>query len=273
MAGSLPPSVRMVATDLDGTLLRSDGSLSTRTVVAVEALGSLGVLVVFVTARPPRWVHEVAEQLPHSHSVAICSNGAIVYDVSESRVLLEHPIPPETATEVVARLREELPSIAFAAELGLRYGQEPRYMNQWPLPPEAIICDVDALVREPVAKLIARHREPLEDHWELVDRLRRAVADLVEVTSSGPEAPIEIAAPGISKAFALQIVATQHGITRGEVVAFGDMPNDAEMLAWAGYSVAPANAHPDVLDLVDEVTAANDTDGVALVLERLRPTR
>ncbi|MGH8980451.1 MAG: HAD family hydrolase [Acidimicrobiales bacterium] len=252
-------------------LIDTRSELVTSSVVAaVDALGTAGVLVVFVTARPPRWVHEVADQLPRSHPVAICSNGAIVYDVAESRILLEHPISPEACAAIVARLREELPTVAFAAELGLRYGQEPRYMNQWPVPPEAIVCDVESLVREPVAKLVARHCEAVEDHWYLIETIRRAVGGLGEVTSSGPEAPIEISAPGISKAFALQIVAAQHCVEREDVLAFGDMPNDIEMLAWAGYSVAPANAHADVLDVVDEVTAANDEDGVAQVLERVR---
>jgi hypothetical protein len=270
-AGGFPASVRMVATDLDGTLLRSDGRVSARTVAAVDDLGAAGVLVVFVTARPPRWVHEVADQLPRSHPVAICSNGAIVYDVSESRVLHEHPIPPAVCTEVVARLRDALPSVSFAVEVGLRYAQEPQYLSQWPVPPGAAVLEVDALVREPVTKLIARHDEPATAHWELVERARRVLAGLVEVTSSGPTAPIEISASGVGKAFALEILAAEHGIDPQEVLAFGDMPNDIAMLGWAGYSIAPANAHPDVLELVDEVTASNDADGVALVLERARP--
>jgi len=272
-AKAFPASVRMVATDLDGTLLRSDGRVSTRTAAAVDALAAAGIFVVLVTARPPRWVHVVADQLGGSHSVAVCSNGAIIYDVSASRVLLEHPIPPAICSEVVDRLREALPSVSFAVEVGLQYAQEPQYLSAWPVPPGTLVGDIDSLVREPVAKLIARHNEAATAHWELLERARQAVGGLVEVTSSGPTAPIEISARGVGKAFALDIVATEHGIDPHAVLAFGDMPNDIAMLAWAGYSVAPANAHPDVLALVDEVTASNDADGVAVVLERVCPAR
>ncbi len=258
-----------MATDLDGTLLRSDGSLSERTAAAVDAIANAGIAVVIVTARPPRWVHEVADRLPRCHPVAICSNGALVYDLAESRLVREHPIPPEVSLEIVRRLRSELPRVAFAIETGLSYGHEPDYESQWPVPPDAIVAEVEALVARPVAKLIARHRETSRDHWELVSRAREVAGELAEITCSGPAAPIEISALGVSKAFALELLAAEHGIEAAEVVAFGDMPNDLPMLAWAGYSVAPADAHFEVLELVDEVTADHDADGVALVLERL----
>jgi len=72
----------------------------------------------------------------------------------------------------------------------------------------------------------------------------------------------------VTKASGLAALAAEHGVEPGEVVAFGDMPNDLPMLAWAGHAVAVANAHPEVLAAADEVTAGNDADGVALVLER-----
>ena len=91
----------------------------------------------------------------------------------------------------------------------------------------------------------------------------------VAVTSSSSEALLEISAAGVTKASALAALAARAGIPAAEVVAFGDMPNDLPMLAWAGRAVAVANAHPEVLAVADEVTASNDEDGVALVLERL----
>lgn len=270
MAVSLGEGLLLIATDLDGTLLRRDGSLGDRTVAAIAAAREAGMVVVLVTARPPRWVDHVAAQLS-CHPLVICSNGAIIYDAESRQVLAEHPIPPEVSRQVVEALRAELTGVAFAVEAGLSYGQEATYPNQWPLPAEALIAEAEQLVARPVAKLIVRHGEG-GDHWELVERARQMLTGLVEVSSSGPGAPIEIAAPGVSKAFALEALARQHGVSPGAVVAFGDMPNDLPMLAWAGTSVAPANAHPDVLAVVDHVTEDCDQDGVAVFLEQVLST-
>ncbi|HZT66841.1 MAG TPA: HAD family hydrolase [Acidimicrobiales bacterium] len=257
--------VRLVATDLDGTLLRRDGTLSERTVAAVDRAARAGLGVVLVTARPPRWVDDIAARLA-CHPLAICSNGALIYDVHHHRLVAEHPIPPDVSAQVLARLRAEIEGVVVAVEAGMVYGQEPAYTPSWPPPPDALVAEAERLLAAPVAKMVVRHGES-GDHWELVDRARRAAGGLVEVTSSGPGAPVELAAPGVSKAFALEIVAGQLGVKAEEVVAFGDMPNDLPMLAWAGCSIAPANAHPDVLAVVDRVTADCDLDGVAMVIE------
>ncbi len=257
--------VHMVASDLDGTLLRRDGTLSTRTVSAVTSAAHAGADVVLVTGRPPRWVDAVAAQIP-CHPVVICSNGALMYDARERTVIGEYPISPETALQVVDLLRAELSDAVFAVEAGFTYGQEPTYPNQWPLPHGSLVAGVETLVTLSVVKLVVRHKEP-GDHWEVLDRARRSVGELAEVTSSGPGAPIELAAPGVTKASALAFLASVAGVEAREVLAFGDMPNDLTMLAWAGTSVAPANAHPEVLAAVDYVTTDCDQDGVALFLE------
>jgi hydroxymethylpyrimidine pyrophosphatase-like HAD family hydrolase len=258
---------RLIAADLDGTLLRNDGTISSRTQAALEAAEAAGVNVVFVTARPPRTVDPMSSSIP-LQSIAICSNGALVYDMKARRVLREHPLQPSAAAEIVRRLRTALRAATFAVEAGLRYGREPAYRPRWPTPDDTLIGDAERLVAEPVAKLIARD-EGARDHWRLLDRARRIVGHLGEVTSSGPNAPIVISAPGISKASTLAGVAFDLGHTSAETLAFGDMPNDIPMLRWAGWSVAVANAHPDVLSAADEVTTSNEDDGVAAVIERL----
>ncbi len=259
--------VHMVASDLDGTLLRRDGALSPRTVSAITSAVDAGTEVVLVTGRPPRWVDAVAAQIP-CHPVVICSNGALTYDAKERAVTGEHTISPGAALQLVDLLRAELTDPAFAVEAGFAYGQEPTYPNQWPLPAGSLVAAVEHLVTMPVAKLVVRHKEP-GDPWEVLDRARRAVGELAEVTSSGPGAPIELAAPGVSKASALAFLAAVAGVEAKAVLAFGDMPNDLTMLAWAGTSVAPANAHPEVLAAVDYVTTDCDQDGVAVFLEGL----
>ena len=86
--------------------------------------------------------------------------------------------------------------------------------------------------------------------------------------SAEPETLVELAAAGVTKATGLARVAESAGVARSDVIAFGDMPNDVDMLRWAGHGVAMGNGHPDVLAVADEVTASNTDDGVALVLER-----
>ncbi len=199
------PAIQMVATDLDGTLLRRDGSLSPRSVAAVRAAAAAGIVVVVVTARPPRWVDDIVAALG-CHPVAVCSNGALVYDAAARRLVAQYLIEPQVAAEVMRRLNAELDGVVLAVEAGMRYGQEPRYPAQWPIPAGALLAEAERLIAEPVAKLIVRHSEA-GDHWELVERARRAVGDLAEVTSSGTDAPIEFAAPGVSKAFALEFLA------------------------------------------------------------------
>ena len=275
LAGGSPPftgrGVRLLATDIDGTLVRRDGSPSPRTLGAVKAATEAGLEVVLVTARPPRWVDSLVEQLG-CHPLVVCSNGALLYDAVAREVVAEHALEPATAAEVIARLRREFLGVAVAVEVGLGYGQEPHYLAQWPVPTDAVVALAGALVADPVAKLIVRHAES-GDPWELMERARRAVGGLAEVSSSGRTALIEITAAGVNKALALEIVAGRLGAPAASVVAFGDMPNDLPMLAWAGRSVAPANAHADVLAMVDHVTEDCEAEGVALVIEAILDAR
>ena len=98
--------------------------------------------------------------------------------------------------------------------------------------------------------------------------LAPAVGDVADLTYSHPRGLLEISPAGVTKAVGLAEVAERLGIAAADVVAFGDMPNDLEMLRWAGHGVAMGNAHPMLRDVADEVTASNAEDGLALVLER-----
>lgn len=260
--------LRLVATDLDGTIVRTDGTVSDRTRAAFAGAERAGVGVVLVTGRPPRWMHTMAEDTGH-RGLAILSNGAIVYDLHEERIIEQHPLDPATASEVVAALREELPGLVFAVERGGRFGHEPAWIPRYALPDGVLVADVEELLEEPMVKLLARHDELSGD--EMVARARVVVGEAATVTHSGvgTSGMLEISGPGVTKASALARLAAQLGTGPEGTVAFGDMPNDLPMLAWAGHSVAVANAHPEVQVLADEVTASNDDDGVALVVERL----
>ncbi len=257
----------LVASDLDGTLLRSDGTLDERSRRALTSVEAAGAAVVLCTARPSRWVAPLAQATGH-HGVAICANGGVVVDLHTETVIEQFPLEPLVAREVVTLLREAVPGGAFAVERAKGFGREPGYRSIWPVPPDTVVDVVEELVAEPAVKLMLRHGELLAD--ALLERAREVVGHLVELShSNSADGLLEISAAGVSKASALAHVCTQRGIDRDAVIAFGDMPNDLLMLEWAGHSVAVANAHPNVLDMADEVTASNDDAGVARVLERL----
>jgi Cof subfamily protein (haloacid dehalogenase superfamily) len=256
----------VVATDLDGTIVRSDGTISARTRAALGAAEGAGALVVLVTGRPPRWLHGVADSTGH-RGVAVCANGALVYDLHTEQVLAAHPMSVQIARQIAVTLREALPGIGFAVEtVDDGFGHEHAYRPRWPTDAEPV-GHVDELLTAPLAKLLARHEDLDSD--ALLAAARDVIdADIATMTHSSRDGLLEISAAGVSKATTLAALCAEHGLHSEDALAFGDMPNDLPMLAWAGHSVAVANAHPEVLAAVDEVTATNDEDGVAQVLER-----
>lgn len=254
---------RLVATDLDGTLVRSDGLVSDRTREVLAAVEALGVPVVFVTGRPLRWAEEVFEHVG-DHGLAVVSNGALVWDVAADAPRLEQPIPADTLRLVCERLRAAVPGSAFAVEGLDGIVLEPEFLERHPLPPGARRAPLAELVTTPALKLLARHEElSPQDYW---DAAELAVGELVTITWSSTSTLLEISAAGVTKATTLALVATELGVEAEDVLAFGDMPNDLPMLAWAGTSYAMANAHPTVLAAVDLVAPSHDEDGVASVL-------
>ncbi len=255
-----------MATDLDGTLLRSDGTLDARTLRALQAVEAAGALLVLCTARPARWLAPLAAAAGR-HGLAVCANGGVIFSVHEEQVIEQFPIGVEVAREVVDRLRRALPEGAWAVERPQAFAREPAYVPRWPVPDDTVVDAIDGLLSVPPVKLMMRH--PHLTVADLAARARELVGHLVEVTySSSEDALLEISAAGVSKASALASLCADRGIAAEHVLAFGDMPNDLPMLAWAGRGVAVANAHPEVLAAADEVTAANDAAGVAQVLER-----
>jgi hypothetical protein len=267
-----PIRPRLIATDLDGTLLCDDKSISFRTLRALDAAAAAGIDIIFVTGRPTRWMGVVSEV--RGRSLAICANGAVVIDLRDGDRLVDiHPLSPERALSAARALRDAAPGVSFAVERTSGTAYDPRY-PPFPSEPAQAIAPVEKLLApgpafagQPVIKLLARHPELAPDAFL---RLGREVAgEYGEVTRSSTVAMLEISALGVSKASTLATVCARRGIRAEEVVAFGDMPNDVEMLAWAGRSYAMANADPRVLAVAARHTAANGSDGVALAVERL----
>ncbi|MGW8352908.1 Cof-type HAD-IIB family hydrolase [Streptomyces wedmorensis] len=267
------PAPRLIATDLDGTLLRDDKSVSERTVAALAAAERAGIEVFFVTGRPARWMDVVSDHV-HGHGMAICANGAAVVDLHGDNTFLEvRPLERTVALDVVRALRAAAPGTSFAVELTTGIHYEPLYPPFF-LDPGATVATAEKLLFEekpgaaaPVLKLLAQHPELDPDVFLAV--ARKAAGDLASFTRSSPTALVEISALGVSKASTLELCCAERGITADEVVAFGDMPNDIEMLSWAGRSYAMGNAHPDVLAAASGRTVGNNDDGVAVVIEQL----
>ncbi|MEW1838961.1 HAD family hydrolase [Nonomuraea angiospora] len=259
------PAPRLVATDLDGTALRTDGTVSPRTVAAFGRVEESGAVLVFVTGRPPRWMGGVAGAVRH-RGLAICANGALIYDLHTERIVESHLITVEVLEEVVDQLRANVSDLVFSVEYEAGFAHESEFLLGG-LDRGALTARVDSVTARPCAKLLALH--PGMNADELQATVEGLVGHLVTATHSSRRGLIEMSAQGVTKATALAALAGQHEIKSSQVIAFGDMPNDLPMLSWAGTSYAVANAHPDVIAAVDHVTAANDDDGVAQVIERL----
>ncbi len=258
---------RLVATDLDGTLLGPDGRVSPRTARAAARVESAGVPLVLVTGRPPRWLGAVGEQLDH-RGIAVCANGALTWDLHTGARVGCDPLDPQVLAEVTGRLRAELPEATFAVEYGESFLHEADYPVRWESDnPGVRIGALPDLLAVPAVKLLVRHKD--YDPDELLARAEQLLGDRVTVTHSSPDGLLEISAAGITKASGLAAVARDRGVDADDVLVFGDMPNDLPMFAWAGRCVAVANAHPAVLAAADDVTGSNAEDGVAAYLETL----
>ncbi|MFD7610100.1 Cof-type HAD-IIB family hydrolase [Streptomyces sp. NPDC059828] len=268
----LPPAVRLIATDLDGTLLRDDKSVSDRTVAALAAAEEAGIEVFFVTGRPARWMGVVSDHV-HGHGLAICANGAAVVDLHAGKLVQARPLERKTALDVVRTLRDAAPGTTFAVELSTGIHYEPDY-PPFHLDPGATTATAEKLLgaespdsAAPVLKLLAQHPELTPDGFLAL--ARTAAGELASFTRSSPTALLEISGKGVSKASTLALCCAERGISSDQVVAFGDMPNDVEMLSWAGCSYAMGNAHPEVVAAASGRTVANNEDGVAVVIEEI----
>jgi hypothetical protein len=259
----------LVATDLDGTIIRGDGTISERTVAAFARVEAAGALFVLVTGRPPRVMRSIAETFGH-RGTAICANGALAYDMRTEMIEALHLIPPSALAAAAAALRAAVPGIGIAVEYPDGHLADPAYQAlNWDVNQSLPRVADDVLFSRPASKLLGRHFGYGCD--DLLALALPALDGLVSVTHSNSKGLVEASALGASMATVVAEIAAVHGIGRESVIAFGDMPNDLPMLTWAGMSCAVANAHPAVLAATTRVIGSNDEDGVAAYLETLYP--
>ncbi|MEU4209500.1 HAD family hydrolase [Streptomyces sp. NPDC026206] len=260
----------LIVSDLDGTLLDSRTRVSERTRAAVRAVQQAGHTFVIATARPVRDVRPIAEALGRT-VIAVCGNGSIAYDFGREEVLDHRPIGQAEARIALKALSGGLPGVRLGAErwpdllLEEGFALDPVYCRE-ALRVASLGTELD---ERGFGKLIVQADGTAHDYHGAVAAL---LPTGYEVTLSSGQF-CEVTRAGVDKATGLERLAGRLGLGDADTVAFGDMPNDLPMFAWAGRSVAVANAHADVLRAADEVTGSNDEDGVARYLERLARTR
>jgi len=258
--------VRLVATDLDGTLLGLDDVVSERTFKAIRAVADAGIHVVAATGRS-QWTAAPLVEPAHGLDLVVCSNGASLYHLRERRSLASYPIADDVIDEILGTLDELLPGCVYGWETEDDLHYEAGFLAyrpnlDRPPSPDLAVGQRPASIR----KLMVGH--PQVQHYELLDAVVPLTPAGAFATTSG--APfVEITGEGVDKAFGVRNVCERLGVAAEEVVAIGDNHNDIAMVTWAGRGIAMGNAHPALLAVLDEQTVSNVEDGVAQVLESL----
>lgn len=265
------PTPKLIATDLDGTFLSPDQSVSAVNSAAVLAAQQAGIPVVFATGRPIRWL-EVVKGLPGAHPTVIASNGAAMYDLATEVVLDRITIDPDSALDSVGLIREAIPGAAFAFESGTRFGHEQHYTTWEPndgSDPDIFTGPLEALIHADLVKVLVQSKVLRSD--ELRSLVEQTIGDRLSVTNSATRGYglVELAAPGVGKGEMLARFCHQLGIDAADVAAFGDMPNDLSMLTWVGQPYVVANADPALLSRGFSTVPPNTESGVGQTIRRL----
>ncbi len=261
---------RAIATDLDGTLLGPDGKVSERTTKAILAAEDAGLVVVIATGRPPRWIAPIVDQLG-DRGLVVCANGASVYDPVRHELVDRTDLDEAVVAGLVDDLLAVFPEAVLGVEQGFDFGVDDAiegsrldFRTEFP---DITIAPIRSFLDRPVTKLIVRLSHPAPSGT--ADRVQAVAGGRALVTHSTSESFLELSHPSAHKAATVERLLERAGVAAAEVVAFGDMPNDLELIRWAGLGVAVGNAHPLLKEAADEVTASNADDGVAIVIERL----
>lgn len=261
-------TVKMIASDLDGTLFDADHQLSDRTIAAVRAANAAGIHVVAATGRSS--TSAVPRVLPAGViRTAICSNGSLVHDVHSDVTTHRFPIDPDHVQRFLDVVADLDPRHSFSWETDHGNGWDDDFAD-------TAFAHDDLGARPTLAtRPMAHHRttklmvlHPDHEQEELRERLLPHLIDPLTVSCSGVDF-VEVTGQGINKSTGLDHLCAHLGITASEVVAFGDNHNDVGMLAWAGRGVAMGNAAPSAIEAADEVIGDHRDDAVAMYIESI----
>jgi Cof subfamily protein (haloacid dehalogenase superfamily) len=265
---------KLVATDLDGTLLNGAGEVTARTRAALTACWDAGIPVVGVTGRGPRLLDSVRVALD-GRGIAVLAQGGYVVDLEREEVLRTVAMPREQAMRVVEAIEAVAGEVILAVEDAAEQGEIQTALRvqhgfQWPYPePAHLLPRNQVLPPGAVLKVFLRSASLGQD--ELLGRAQAVIDPSdAEVTHAGLGF-VEVLPPGITKATGLQVALDRYGVGFSDVLVFGDMPNDLPMIRAVvdagGRAVAVANAHAHVRAAAPERTSGHDADGVARYLE------
>ncbi|MFK7918988.1 MAG: HAD family hydrolase [Ilumatobacter sp.] len=267
---------KLIALDLDGTLLDSAGMLSDRAVAAIESVTAAGHRVVLATGRPPHIAIPVTERLMGTVEHIVGGNGSIISTFpatqdSEPELLHLIGFPLSEATAAVLALREHDTEFGFALATDNGFAHESGFAELMPAAVHADgVADALSIGGTQAFKLLAYHSS-MSVH-ELIDVVPTIIDAATEselhVSHMGADA-VEIGPADADKCTGVQWLCEHLGVDVADVIAIGDEWNDLTMLEWAGRGIAMGNADERVQAVADEVTTTNDNDGVALVLESL----
>jgi len=257
-----------LAIDLDDTLLRNDLTISVADQTAIKTAVAKGVKVLLVSGRMVRAMRPLAAFLGLNLPL-IAYNGALIQDFPSGKVLYHRPVPGPEALEVADFLKKAGIHINVYLNDEL-YMEE---LTEWGKSYAAIsgvtphiIGDLRRVLLNNVShKLLGLAEPPVID--ELLDKLRQKYRGTLQLVKSKPTY-LEVLAEGVSKGEALRKLAAEWGLSRSEVMAIGNAPNDLSMIEWAGIGAAIGNADAVVKERADLVVADNEHGGVAEAIER-----
>jgi Cof subfamily protein (haloacid dehalogenase superfamily) len=264
-----PGLPKLIATDLDGTLVRSDDTVSAYTHDVLDRVRAAGIRIVGATGRGPRLTSLTRNDI-RAADFLVLAQGGWVLDQAESAYLLRSRLPGPVVAGVLTDLEAEVGALSVMVE-ALEHDDSPLwgdYDPTWRYPVAVEWRPRAECLTGDVIKAFVRSFD--HDVDDLLAVARRIVPpEVASVTQAGLDY-VEICPANVDKATGLAVVAQAVGVDPADVLVFGDMPNDLPMFAWAGWSrVAVANAHASVMAIADEVTLTNDEDGVAVYLDRL----
>lgn len=263
---------KLIATDLDGTLVRSDETVSPYTHGVLDRVRAAGIPVVGATGRGPRLAEMTRNDIRAADYLVMAGGGRVVdqSDPAGPLVLRDERLSGAALADLLVALERSVGPLTVMVE-ALDTPGAPLwgdYDPTWRYPDRFEPRSRRECVGADVVKAFARSpRMPVDD---LLAVARRVVPATVATVTQAGLGFIEITPPGVDKGTGLQVIADALGVDPADVLVFGDMPNDLPMFAWAGWSrVAVANAHPTVRASADEIALRNDDDGVAVYLDRL----
>lgn len=262
-----PPDIRLVAIDLDGTLLNDSKQVSIQTVDALCGLPTRGVRVVIASARPPRSVRHIYRSLKLD-TWQINYNGALIWDEPARRVVFHQPMDGDVVRRIIDHARALFPEVLVSCEAEDRWltdRLDPQHTTETGrlFQPDRI-ASVAELCAEPVTKLLLMGREDMISH--LAPTLAETHPD-INLVRSDPDL-IQVMDKTVNKAIALQRVAARYEVPMREVMAIGDAINDIPMLEAAAVAIAMDNAKPEVKRIAHWVAPSNNDHGVHAALQR-----